>query len=144
MKSWRTPRGRTFCRCARERALVANLGTFSVDIGVGRVRDDHEAVNVTALVDTGATYTTLPASLLDDIGIERKETIRITLGDDRAVEWWKGEARITYDQRNWPCPVIFGQEGVYVLGATTLEIFSLAVDPVNLRLSPTELQGRSF
>ena len=32
---------------------------------------------------------------------------------------------------NRRCPVIFGVEDEYLLGATTLEIFNLAADPVN-------------
>ena len=35
-----------------------------------------------------------------------------------------------------PCPVIFGREGRYLLGAATLENFDLAVDPVNQKLTP--------
>ena len=118
------------------------MGTFSVDIGVGREGEyDGGGIVVQALVDTGATHTTLPSSLLDEIGIERKEPVRLALGDDRAVEWWLGMALLSYDNRRWPCPVVFGQEGVYVMGATTLEIFGLSVDPVHLRLTPTEYRS---
>ncbi|GAB6947781.1 hypothetical protein JCM16161A_19110 [Vulcanisaeta sp. JCM 16161] len=35
--------------------------------------------------------------------------------------------------------VVFGDEGIYLLGATTLEELGLEVDPANKTLRPTEL-----
>lgn len=40
-----------------------------------------------------------------------------------------GEAQFRIDNRERACPVIFGPEGQYLLGATTLQIFDLMVDP---------------
>ena len=37
-----------------------------------------------------------------------------------------------------PCPVIFGPDGNYLLGASTLEAFNLVVDPVGEQLLPAE------
>ena len=36
------------------------------------------------------------------------------------------------------CPVIFGSEDEYLVGATTLEIFELVVDPLGERLAPAK------
>ena len=112
------------------------MGTFEVLIGVSHLHHDN-TVEVQALVDTGATDTVMPASLLDELGIERKQTVTYSLGDGSEVVYDTGPAMITYGQYNWPCPVAFGDEGVYVVGATTLEIFKLIVDPVRQTLIPT-------
>ena len=56
----------------------------------------------------------------------------VTLIDTRAL----AEPSNTFGGEVMPCPVIFGREGRYLLGATTLENFDLAVDPVNQRLTP--------
>ncbi len=55
------------------------------------------------------------------------------------VEYGIGEARFNIDGRERTCTVIFGAEGRYLLGATTLEDFGLMVDPTqpNPRLVPT-------
>ena len=46
---------------------------------------------------------------------------------------------IDIDGRTLPCPVIFGAENQYLLGATTLEIFELMVAPVAAELVPRKL-----
>ena len=53
-------------------------------------------------------------------------------------------ARFGIDGREWPCPVIFGPDDEYLLGATTLEIFNLMVDPVGQRLLPINHRARSI
>jgi hypothetical protein len=41
--------------------------------------------------------------------------------------------------------VLFGEEDIYLLGATTLEILKLMVDPVNQELVPAPpMRGRPF
>ncbi len=47
-----------------------------------------------------------------------------------------GVAAIRIGERTNICPVIFGPDGHFLLGATTLEIFKLAVDPVGQELIP--------
>ena len=59
------------------------------------------------------------------------------------MEWEIGVAQINIDGTEWPCPVIFGPENQYLLGATTLEIFGLMVDPVAGELSSQDNQGQT-
>ena len=48
-----------------------------------------------------------------------------------------GRTWVRLDGREDIVPVVFGEEGAQpLLGAVTLEIFRLAVDPVNQSLSP--------
>ncbi|MCI0437553.1 MAG: clan AA aspartic protease [Chloroflexi bacterium] len=110
------------------------MGTFSVTIQVGEParRNFRE---VSALVDTGATHTVLPRELLVSLGVAPIERVTFQLADERVVEYEVGEARIRLDGRERTALVVFGPEGSgALLGATTLELFNMAVDPVRRRL----------
>ena len=88
-------------------------------------------------MDTGATYTVLPAEALVRIGIQVIETVSFELADDRIVEYQMGEARVRLDGRERTTLVVFGPEGsAPLLGATTLQLFNLAVNPTRERISP--------
>ena len=66
------------------------MGTFYVTIQVAdRLREGY--VNVDAMVDTGSTYTSLPESLLAELGIEREESDIFELADNRLVEYGMGK-----------------------------------------------------
>ena len=94
------------------------------------------------LVDTGATHTVLPASLLEALNVQAEEEVVLAFGNGADAVWPLGIATVAYDGRRRQCPVIFCPHDEFLLGATTLEIFNLAVDPVNLQLVPTRLRGR--
>ena len=109
------------------------MGTFEVVIGVGNL-NNGDLVTLEATVDTGATHTTLPPSLLEQLDVEPLREEIVELADGSTQVWSTGQARLSYDGQQWVCPVNFGYEEVYLLGATTLEIFDLMVDPVDQRL----------
>lgn len=113
------------------------MSMFRVNIGVGRLGDDH-LVPVSPIVDTGAAHSMLPASLLARLRIPPRQQLGFILADGRKVEYGYGLARFSIDSEEWPCPVIFGPEGNYLLGASALEIFNLIVDPTSERLAPAE------
>ncbi len=111
------------------------MGIFSVPIQI--VGPTGRTVEVEAIVDTGATRTLVPRTILVGLGVEPLEQISFQLADDRIQEYYVGEARVRIDGRERTTVVIFGPEGIEsLLGATTLELFNLAVDPVRQRLLP--------
>lgn len=114
------------------------MGTFHVEVEIG----DSQGMRyeyVEALVDSGSTYNILPASMLRRLGIEVLGSGTFKLADGRRVERNMGETRVRLNGENYMAPVIFGEEGVQpLLGAVTLEIFRLAIDPVNMRLIPVD------
>ena len=113
------------------------MGAVFQKIEVGHLRGGA-MVELDTVVDTGAADLVMPSGVLAELGIFPDEEISCTLADGRTVDWGYGSAMIRIDGRQWPCPVIFGPDDLesYLLGATTLEIFKLTVDPVNNRLSP--------
>ena len=113
------------------------MGTVYQTIEVGSLQGGA-MVELETVVDTGAADSVMPSGVLAELGIYPVEEISCTLADGNTVDWGYGSAMIRIDGRQWPCPVIFGPDDLesYLLGATTLEIFKLTVDPVNNRLSP--------
>ena len=97
------------------------MGAFSVKLRVGNLFSDANA-EVEALVDTGATNSMMPGSLMRRLGIELE------------TAW----AQFAAEGRNAVARVAFGPEGEFLLGATTLEDLGVVVDPVDRRLIPQD------
>ena len=113
------------------------MGTFSYPLEV-MAADGSRSATVSTLVDTGSTYTCLPASLLRELGIAPVERIYTELADGSVVEESVGEARVRVEGIERSTIVIFAGEGApALLGAYTLEGALLVVDPVRQRLRPT-------
>ena len=120
------------------------MGIFHVRIGVGHPVEG-EMTDVLALVDTGATHNIIPRSLLQQtLHIEPQESDVIEYADGSSEEVDIGEARIGYQGRSYVCPVVFGPEDQYILGAIALETFRLVVDPVRKELVPTHFLVRPY
>lgn len=112
------------------------MGTFRVTVSVGDPQGERYT-SVEAQVDTGATYTTLPASILRRLGVVPHDRAEFELADGNVVERDIGRTWVQIDGRSDVVPVVFAEEGSpALLGAVTLEIFRLAVDPVRQRLVP--------
>ena len=111
------------------------MGIFSVPLEVSHP-DGDDRVGVSAVVDTGSIHTMLPASLLAHIHIQPalERSFRFANGGEAPLG--VGFCRIVWQGDAALCPVIFGPEDQHLLGATTLEIFDLAVEPVTQRLVP--------
>ena len=119
------------------------MGLFEVEVGLGRM-GAAELTPVTALVDTGAAHSVMPDSILSHLDISPLEYRPFTIADGSDVEYGYGMALFGIDGREFPCPVIFGAEGQFLLGATTLQIFNLMVDPGEERLVTKPLRARAI
>ena len=109
------------------------MGTFQVQLEVaGPSRERFEPVE--ALVDTGSTYTVLPRSLLQELGIPVDRQARFVLADGTEVERDLGRAWVRFESREEFTLVVFGDHAL--LGAVTLEEFLLAPDPSSGQLVP--------
>lgn len=112
------------------------MGTFRVAIEIGDPQGQRWE-RIEALVDTGASYTAVPASLLRRLGVEPQERRPFRLADERLVEYEVSQTQVRLDGRARYTLVVFGREGSEpLLGVVTLEEFGLAVDPVGQRLIP--------
>lgn len=112
------------------------MGTFAAHIGVS---DGNGGAKrwVDALVDTGATFTVLPDSVLrEQVGVHPEETMEFTLADGRKAQFGVGEARLSVEGREATSRVVFGEEDQYLVGATTLQVLGLIPDTTNHKLIP--------
>ena len=112
------------------------MGVFNWPIRLESM-DGQRSLEIEAMVDTGASYTIVPANLLRDLGVSPIDKISLVLADGRPVEYDIGEARATISGRSIPTLVVFGNDDARaLLGAYTLEGLRLAVDPAHGRLVP--------
>ena len=114
------------------------MGTFRYPVELGNPSGTQfELVN--PMVDTGATYSFMPTSLLERLEVEPMESVEFTLADGSRIELDIGEAPIRVAGRQATTIVVFGEEdSMPLLGAYALEGLRLAVDPYNRRLVPGE------
>ncbi|MBF8265906.1 MAG: hypothetical protein HW384_1770 [Dehalococcoidia bacterium] len=112
------------------------MGTFFQEVKIG-APSNGRFETVRALVDTGATYTCVPRSLLKRLNINPIDRQNFVLADGRIVEYEIAQVRIRINNRERFTICVFGDEGAQpLLGAVTLEEFGLSVDPVNKKLVP--------
>lgn len=109
------------------------MGLFEVPVRVANPgeRVFHKAV---MLVDTGATYSVLPSSFLTRLGITPDSEDDFTLADNEPKRYRIGEARFSVGERERTSPAIFGDEGTWLLGATSLQALGLVPDTTNHQL----------
>jgi predicted aspartyl protease len=106
-----------------------------VDIEVASVADPDRSETVRFLVDSGATYSVVPANVLAGLGIQplADETFELANGDK--IVRRKGVAVFKYEGRIGGSDVVFGEPGdANLLGVLTLESLGLALDPLRREL----------
>ena len=113
------------------------MGTFFHPITL--VGPDGQRSTVDALVDTGASFTSMPEGVLRELGIQPVRRARLRLADGSSHVQSLGEVVAEIDGESVQTLVIFGPEGSpAAIGAYTLEGLLLGVDPVEKRLVPLE------
>jgi predicted aspartyl protease len=120
------------------------VGVTYLDVTVKRLAEDPAAETVHFLVDTGATYTVAPSSVLTRLGIKPHREVTLSLADGSQVHRQMGGAYFEYGGVGGMAPVLFGAaEDAELLGVTTLEAMGYMVDPLSrdLRRLPAMLGG---
>ena len=112
------------------------MGTFRVAIEIGDAAGERWET-VEALVDTGATYTSVSAELLRRLGVTPHARDIFVLADGRRVEHDIGQSWIRVGGREVVTLLVFaGSEATPLLGAYALEGLRFAPDPINRCLVP--------
>ena len=114
------------------------MGTFSVQIDIGD-QAREQWVTMEALVDTGASITSLSASILRELGVEpvTRNRFRFAQGEVRAMDI--GYTWVRFASEEVLTQVLFNEEGSpALLGALALESAYMGVDPVEQRLIPVD------
>ena len=114
------------------------MGIFFVEIEIGDPAGQHW-VGLEALVDTGASLTSIATSVLEDLGVRPLYTERFRFAQGEVRELPVGETRIRLAGKEFTTQFVFNEEGTpALLGALALEGAFLAVDPVGKRLISVE------
>ena len=114
------------------------MGTFHVDVEIGDPAGERYD-KVSALVDTGSTYTVMPRTLLEQLGVEPREQATFRLADGRSVEQDIGQTWVRVGDKSVITLVVFEEsDGPTLLGAYALEGLLLPPDPVAKKLVPME------
>jgi len=100
----------------------------------------EKRATVRFLVDSGATYSLLPDGVWQEIGLVEKRAMTFTLADGTPVERKVSECHISLPQGDGHTPVILGEPGdEALLGAVTLEVLGLVLDPFRRTLQPMRM-----
>ena len=115
-----------------------NMGLFQVQIEV-LPADSGLAQTQSVLVDTGASYLTLPRSLLASLGYRVIDRQRVIFATGEKAVWDVAEVRNRLQGRERTVlAFLASDEAPKLLGAQTLETFGLGVDPLGKRLIPVD------
>ncbi|MFQ5817016.1 MAG: Retroviral aspartyl protease [Terriglobia bacterium] len=116
------------------------MGIFSVSAKLYQrfPSGDGVSVDVELLVDSGATFTVIPRAVLTQVGVNAVEQRQVLTVDRKLLRRELGYVGIEVaGRRRVFSPVLFGEADDFaVLGAVTLEIAGLFIDPERKELSP--------
>lgn len=88
------------------------------------------------LVDSGAVYSVIDKESLDKLGIKPHSKRKFILANGEEIEKEIGDAFFVFQNQKASAPVIFGDKGIFLLGATTLENLGLILNPIDRELRP--------
>lgn len=107
-----------------------------VKVKVANMANPRRSRRYEFLVDSGAVYTVLPESELRKLGIKATSEEEFTLANGETFKKAVGNALFEFEGKLRAAPVIFGDKGIFLLGATTLEALGLILDPIRRQLKP--------
>jgi clan AA aspartic protease len=113
------------------------MGTFHVKFMIRNPANLERFLQLEGLVDTGAHFTQVPVTLLDEIGIAPFGTRRVQYADGTVVSKPVASADVLIDGEITPTVILCGATtDLILIGALTLEGLNLGVDPVRKILVP--------
>jgi len=112
------------------------MGSFRVDVEIENpARTGARRRVQSALVDTGAELSWIPASILDELWVERYAQWRFRQADGSILERWTGSVFVYVCGKRTADDVVFGEPGdLVLLGSRTLEGLNFRVEPVTKQL----------
>ena len=119
----------------------APMGATELMVDVSNPRDPRRSEAVRMLVDSGASWSVVPATMLRRLRIRPLRLETFDLADGTEVERAVGSAEFGVAGRRGASMVVFGKRGdACLLGVVTLEELGLVLDPLRRRLRPLRLR----
>lgn len=114
------------------------MGIFHVEIDVAATSGEA-AERYRVMVNTGASYLSLPRSVLTRLGYCPLDSQRVIFATGESAVWHVTEVKVRLDDRERTVLAFFADDDApKLLGAQTLETFGLGVDPLARRLVPVD------
>jgi len=111
------------------------VSTFTVAATVAHPARPDRRLTLDLFVDTGSTWTLLPTEVVTRLGLETPGQRTVELASGERVTYPMGQVAMQVDGEQIVTIFLAGPPGCQpLLGAVTLEEFSLSVDPVRKRL----------
>jgi len=88
------------------------------------------------LVESGAVYSVVPQNILKKLGIKPTSLQEFILANGEVLKKPMGNAYFEYEDKIRAAPVVFGDKGIFLLGATTIEALGMILDPIRRELKP--------
>lgn len=113
------------------------MGLTHIEITVLNPAQPRKSKQLTMLVDSGAVYSVVPATVLRELGVRPHSTKTFTLADGSEIRRKVGDVVFRLDGQQGASQVIFGEKGDSILlGTVTLEALGLPLDPIRRELRP--------
>jgi len=113
------------------------MGLTYIQASIANPAHPRRAARLKFLVDSGALYSVVPASVLLRLGIKPGKTKTVFLADGTEIKRAIGQALFRLNGDEGASPVIFGEGGDSVLlGSVSLEAMGFVLDPLKRELRP--------
>jgi clan AA aspartic protease len=113
------------------------MGLTYIEASIANPARPRRTARIKFLVDSGASYSVVPAAVLRQLGIKRGKSKTFILADGTEIKRSLGEARFSIDGEEGTSPVIFGEEGDSTLmGCISLKVLGFMLDPFKRELRP--------
>ena len=116
--------------------MTDDMRSFRVDVEIENPsRPGERRIIRQALVDTGAELSWFPATLLEELGVERKKVWHFRQANGMVLPRWTGAVNLVVAGTWTVDEVVFGEASdLTLLGSRSLEGLNLRVEPVAKRL----------
>lgn len=116
------------------------MGMTEVRVRLVNLADPRRSADVDLIVDSGAIFSVVPATVLRRIGVEPRETKTFGLASGTSIRRQVGNVLYDIDGQSGAAPVVFGRRrDASLLGVVTLEALGLRLDPLRRTLHPLKL-----
>jgi predicted aspartyl protease len=120
------------------------MGLTHIEASIANPARPQRRVRLSLLVDSGAVYSVVPASLLRKLGIRPHSRRTFTLADGTQITRRVGDVLFRLDGRQGASPVIFGgKDDSTLLGNVSLQALGFILDPLRARAAPLAPAARS-
>ena len=118
--------------------MTDDMGIFRTDVEIeNHARPGERTLLKDVLVDTGAEFSWAPASVLEQLGVERRKSIRFQQADGSVLVRDVGFAILYAAGTMTTDEVVFGEPNdLVLLGARTLEGMNVKLEIIGKRLVP--------